>query len=105
GLKRSFVRALVEHLLLEGVTLGANVFYCVHTRGRSAMVSMAGRASRRAQIATDGQRIVMHAAGIFRKLIRGDRIALHVRPVGVTPGASLRDVEGMNLRARVTDRP
>ena len=65
------------------------------------MVSMAGGASGRAEIAADGQRIVMNAGAIFCELIRGNGISLHVRGVRVAPGTGLRDVERMNSRAGV----
>src|SRR5689334_2673640 len=58
-LERYFVAALLEHLILEDVALGTNVLHGIDAGRRGTMVSMAGSASWRAEIAADGQRIVM----------------------------------------------
>src|SRR5262249_44027425 len=101
SLKGGSMAALLEHLILENMAFGADLLNGIHAWRRCPMVPMTGGASRRAKVSADGQRVVVHAAAIFRKLIGRNRIALHVRRVGVTPGASLRDVERVNSRPGV----
>ena len=104
-LKRDFVRALLKHLILEDVACGTNVLDRTNTRGRRAMVSMAGGAGGRAEIASNNQRVVMHAGAVFGELIRGNGIPLHVAGVRMAPRASLRDIERVDFRSGITGGP
>ena len=68
------------------------------------MISVASGAGRRAEVATYGQRVVVHAGAVLRELVRRDSIALHVGSVPVTASARCGNVERVYLRARVAGR-
>ena len=92
GLKRGFMRALLEHLILKNVAFRADVLHGVDAWRRGTVVAMASGARGRAEIATDSEGIVMDAGAVFRKLVGWNGISLHVSGVGVTPGARPRNV-------------
>jgi len=69
------------------------------------MVAVAGGAGWRAEVATDGQRVMMHAVAVLCELIRRDGVSLHIRGVGMAARTRLRNVQRMNFRARVARWP
>jgi hypothetical protein len=68
------VRTLRIHLGLEYMTVRANILDLVDTWRHRTMVSMAGCAGWRAQIAAHRQRIVVHAGVVLCELIRGNAV-------------------------------
>ena len=69
------------------------------------MVAMAGGTCRRAEVTADGQRVVVDAGAVLRKLVRGDGVSLHVRSVRMAARARLGNVQWVDLRTRVARRP
>jgi hypothetical protein len=69
------------------------------------VVPVTGGARRRAEISTDNECVVVHARAVLYELVRGDRVAVHVRGICVATRACLGNVQWMNCRAGVTGRP
>ena len=75
--------ALLVHLGLEGVTIGADVLDLVDSGWYRTVISMTGGAGGRAQVAAHCHRVVVDAGGIVCELIGGYPVLLHVGGVGV----------------------
>ena len=104
-LKCFIVRTLRIHLGLEDMTVRADILDFVDTRRHRTMVSVAGCASWRAQIASHRKRIVMHAGVVLCELIRGNAVWLHVLRVGMAARACFSDVDGVNRGSGIAGRP
>src|SRR5271167_4039635 len=63
--KGLLVRTFFVHLGLEGVTVRAYILNLVYSWRRRAMVSMTGCAGWRTQIASQRQRLVVHARAVL----------------------------------------
>ena len=63
------MRTLFVHLGLEDVAVGANILHLVHPRWHRTMVSVAGSAGGRTQIATHHHRLIVHAGVVLCELI------------------------------------
>ena len=112
--------ALVEDLLVHagvellgegGMTRPADVGDASHTGRRGAMVAMTVVARRRGEIVPFRKRAVMDAllvvgelTGRQRRTVR-QRVAFHVRRVGVTAGAGRRHMCRKHRRLRIADAP
>ena len=93
SLKCLIVRALFVHLGLENVTGRANVLNFVYSRRRRAVVSMTRRTSRRTQISSHSERVVMDASAVLGELICRNRVSLHVVRIGMAATTSLRHID------------
>src|SRR6266568_8006970 len=91
--KGFLVRTFFVHLGLESVTVRTYILNLVHSWRRRAMVSVAGCTGWRTQIASHGQRFVVHARAVLCELIRGNGISLHVVRVRVAARARVRHVD------------
>ena len=100
-LKRCFVRTLFVHLRLKNVASGADILDRTDSGRRSAVIAVARSAGRRAQIASDGHRVVVHARAVLGKLICGNLVSFHVFRIRVTAGTSLSHVQRVYLGSRV----
>jgi len=69
------------------------------------VIPVTSRARRCAEIAASDHRFTMHAGVVLFELVRWDRIAFHMRGVGVAARASLSNVEGMHSRTRIARGP
>jgi len=103
-LKRCFVGALFVHLRLKNVASRADILDRTDSRRRSAVIAVARRASRRAQVAANGHRFVVHARAVLGELIRGNAISFHILGVGMAAGTSLRHVQRVYFGSRVAGR-
>ena len=90
------VRALLIHLRLEDVAVGANVLNFVDARRYGAMIAMAGGTGGCAQVASDREGIVVDAGIVIGKLIGGDAVGLHVTGIGVATRTRFGHVHGIN---------
>ena len=93
GLKCLFVRAPFVHLGLENVTGRAHVLNFVHSGRRRAVVSMTSRTSRRTQISSHSERVVMDASAVLGELICRNRVSLHVVRISMAASTSLRHID------------
>src|SRR5205823_11568838 len=98
------VRACLEKLRLKDVAGGAYILHCRHTGRSGTMVSVTSRAGRRTQIAPNNERLVVNALAISGELVGRDLVRLHVGLVGMTAGAGLGDVRGVDTGTGVAGR-
>ena len=103
-LKRCFVRALFVHLVLENMARGANVLHGADSGRCGPMITVASRASRRAQVATNCHRFVVNAGAVLGKLVCGNLVSFHVFRIRMTAGTSLRYIQRVHFRPRVAGR-
>src|SRR3954469_9879718 len=99
------VRAGFKQLRLKDVTSRTHILHgCDPGRGRP-MISMTGRAGRRAQISTCSQRFVVNTRTVGGELIRWNRVSLHVIGIGMAARTGLRNVQRMNVGAAIARGP
>jgi len=103
-LKYLAMRAFGVHLRLEDVVVGAYVLYLVHAGRCGAVITVAGCAGGRAQVAAHRECIVMDAGGVVGELIGGDAVLLHIRGIRVTARTGLSNIDGIDRGTRVAGR-
>src|SRR5215831_11220721 len=99
GRENLFVGTRIEQLGLEDVAVRAYVCDGCDSGWSCAMISVAGRARRSAQVSAEHQRIAMHTLTVVRKLLSWNLVFLHVLRFGVAMNARSRDVHGIDFRA------
>ena len=104
-LKGRFVRTFFVHLGLESVTGRTHILNAVYSRRRRAVVSVTRGTRGCTQIASHGQRFVMHAHAVLAELIRGNGVSLHVTRVRMAVSARVRYVDRVNRRTWIARRP
>ena len=95
-LERGFVRALFVHLGLENVTGRAHVLNLVHPWRRRAVVPVTRRTSRRTQIPSDRERIVVDACAVLCELICGNGVSPHVIRISMATSACIGHIDWIN---------
>ena len=65
------------------------------------MISVTGGAGRRAQITTNSHGVMVDTRAVFRELVCGDFVCLHVFDIRVAVRTRRGDIQGMNVGGRI----